>query len=171
MKSPARHQLLSFSKRFPSLKPIFISNFFPTMLVILFVSSFTPIWADYTWEGVPSGYGLAWSDEFNGATGSAPNSTNWTYDQGDGGWGNAELENYTTSTANSQIIADPNAVDGKALAIIALDPGGNNDAVGSYTSARLVSSAGGATPDVTAQYGYMEARVRMPYGQGIWPAF
>lgn len=130
--------------------------------------------ADYTWEGVPSGYGLTWSDEFNGSIGSAPNSNNWAYDTGDGGWGNSELENYTTSTANSQIVADANATDGKSLAIIAVDtmPGsGAYNTVGRYTSARLVSSMGGATPSQVFQYGYMEARVKMPYGDGIWPAF
>jgi beta-glucanase (GH16 family) len=122
---------------------------------------------------VPAGYSLYWSDEFNGAVGSAPNGANWTYNTGDSGWGNAELENYTNSTQNSQIVADPNATDGKSLAIIALDtmPGSANyGTVGRYTSARLLSNAAGF-PGVTFQYGYMEARVQMPYGDGIWPAF
>ena len=105
--------------------------------------------------------------------GSAPNGANWTYDTGDGGWGNAELENYTTSLQNSQIIADPNATDGKSLAIIALDTQPGSTAygtVGRYTSARLLTNAAGFQ-GVTFQYGYMEARIQMPYGDGIWPAF
>ena len=122
---------------------------------------------------MPAGYSLFWSDEFNGSTGSAPNGAIWTYNTGATGWGNNELENYTTSTQNSQIVADPNATDGKALAIIALDtmPGNTNyGTVGRYTSARLLSNAAGFQ-GVTFQYGYMEARIQMPYGDGIWPAF
>ena len=118
---------------------------------------------------LPAGYNLVWSDEFNGAVGSAPNPANWTYDTGAGGWGNNELENYTTSTNNSVIVSDPNANDGKALAIIAIDtqPGNSNyGAVGRYTSARLLSSG-----LQSFQYGYMEARIQMPFGDGIWPAF
>ncbi len=124
-------------------------------------------------SAAPAGYSQVWSDEFNGAVGSAPNSANWTYNTGDTGWGNNELENYTNSTANAQIVADPNATDGKSLAIIAVDtqPGNANyGTVGRYTSARLLSNASGFQ-GVTFQYGYMEARIQMPYGDGIWPAF
>ncbi len=125
--------------------------------------------ASPAWAMPPAGYNLVWSDEFNGPLGSAPNPANWTYDTGDGGWGNNELENYTTSTNNSRIVADPNATDGSALAIIAIDtqPGSTNyGEVGRYTSARLLSS------DLQSfQYGYMEARIQMPYGDGIWPAY
>ena len=111
-----------------------IGLIFLLFIVSLGLSAFAM--ADYTWEGVPAGYGLAWSDEFNGTVGSAPNSANWTYDigNGSGGWGNAELEDYTNSRNNSVIVADPNAVDDRSLAIIALDPGGNNGAVGDYTA-------------------------------------
>ena len=38
---------------------------------------------------------LVWSDEFGGPAGSSPNSSNWTFDTGGGGWGNNELESYT----------------------------------------------------------------------------
>ena len=128
-----------------------------------------PAHADYNWEGVPAGYGLAWSDEFNGTLGSAPNSANWNYDTGATGWGNNELENYTNSTQNSQIVADPKAVDGKALGIIEIDTNPTSTAystVGRYTSARLLSLGKQSFP-----YSYIVARIRMPYGQGIWPAY
>ena len=39
---------------------------------------------------------LTWSDEFNGADGSRPDESRWTYDIGGGGWGNQELETYTS---------------------------------------------------------------------------
>ena len=140
-----------------------------TVPLFLLLGGLGACWA----QTPPAGYSLYWSDEFNGAVGSAPNGANWTYDTGDGGWGNAELENYTTSLQNSQIVADPNATDGKSLAIIALDTNPGSTAystVGRYTSARLLTNASGFQ-GVTFQYGYMEARVQMPYGDGIWPAF
>ena len=72
-----------------------------------------------------TGWKLNWSDEFSGAAGSAPDSSKWAYDTGAGGWGNNELENYTTSTANS-------FQDGRRhLVIQALNVNGG------YTSARL----------------------------------
>ena len=121
------------------------------------------------WATPPAGYVQVWSDEFDGAVGSAPKSSNWGYDTGATGWGNGELENYTTSTANAQIVSDPNATDGSALAIIAIDttPGnGTYTTVGRYTSARLNSSG-----KQSFQYGWMEARIQVPTGQGIWPAY
>ena len=45
----------------------------------------------------------AWSDEFDGPVNAAPDSTKWTYDLGGGGWGNQELETYTSSTDNAQL--------------------------------------------------------------------
>jgi len=45
-----------------------------------------------------AGFKLVWSDEFNGADGSSPDSSKWTYDTGGKGWGNNELECYTNLT-------------------------------------------------------------------------
>jgi beta-glucanase (GH16 family) len=103
---------------------------------------------------------LVWSDEFNGAVGSVPDPTKWTYDTGGGGWGNNELETYTNAAANAQIVSDPNATDGKALAITAIA------ANGSYTSARIKTEG-----IYSVQYGRIEARARVPTGVGLWPAF
>lgn len=123
----------------------------------------------YTWEGVPPDYGLYWSDEFNGSIGNYPSSSNWFSQTGATGWGNNELQNYTSCTANAQIVSDASAVDGKALAIIAIDtmPGNSNySTVGRYTSARLYTLG-----LQSFQYGYVVARIRSPYGQGIHPTF
>jgi beta-glucosidase len=110
-----------------------------------------------------SGWKLVWSDEFNGPAGSAPDPKNWNYDLGGGGWGNAEAETYTNSTDNS-------FQDGKGnLVIRALRDGG-----GRYTSARLQTGSPGAsthTADGNWQYGRIEARLKLPYGKGVWPAF
>jgi beta-glucanase (GH16 family) len=95
-----------------------------------------------------------WSDEFDGPAGSAPDVTKWTYELGATGWGNRELENYTSSRQNSFL-------DGQGhLVIRAIQ------ADGSYTSARLKTQG-----KFTLTYGKVEARIRVPHGQGIWPAF
>ncbi len=146
----------------------FLSAFYSRLNFFLPAFVLGGLWAP-VWAAPPPGYNLVWSDEFNGAVGSAPNPSNWTYDTGAGGWGNNELENYTNSTANARIVADPNATDGEALAIIAIDtqPGNTNySQAGRYTSARLKTQG-----LQSFQYGYMEARIQMPYGDGIWPAF
>lgn len=106
---------------------------------------------------------LIWSDEFNAA--GVPDPTNWTYDAGSDGWGNHELETYC-SYKSSQAPCDaslPNAFVGNDgyLHIVA-----RKDARGRYTSARLKSEG-----LKSFQYGRIEARIRIPEGQGFWPAF
>jgi beta-glucanase (GH16 family) len=106
---------------------------------------------------------LVWHDEFNQPVGSGPDTTKWVYDLGVGnptGWGNNELETYTNSRSNSVIVADPDATDGKALAIVA------QSSNGSYTSARLNTET-----TYSFQYGRLETRARLPSGVGLWPAF
>src|SRR5260370_3189658 len=49
-----------------------------------------------------TGFTLVWSDEFNGADGSSPDSSKWTYDTGGNGWGNNEIPGYTTLVRNPQ---------------------------------------------------------------------
>lgn len=104
---------------------------------------------------------LTWSDEFNSANGSAPDSTKWTYDLGGGGWGNQELQSYTSRTQNAQI-------QNGNLVITALQENyTGTDGIGrNYTSARL------KTQNLFTQaHGRFEARIKIPKGQGIWPAF
>jgi len=105
---------------------------------------------------------LVWSDEFNGAAGAAPDPTNWNYDLGGGGWGNGEAETYTNSPNN--VFQDGNG----NLVIRAI-----RDSSGNFTSARLQTGAPGAstqTTDLSWQYGLIEARIKLPFGQGVWPA-
>jgi beta-glucanase (GH16 family) len=109
---------------------------------------------------------LVWSDEFNASTPqSAPDPHNWTYDTGANKWGNHELETYCaygSSTAPCDA-STPNAYVGSDgyLHIIARKSAGNT-----YTSARLKSQG-----LRSFRYGRLEARVKMPAGQGFWPAF
>lgn len=111
-----------------------------------------------------SGWKLVWSDEFNGPAGTLPDAANWNYDLGNNnGWGNGEAEVYTNS---------PNNVfqDGKGNLVIRAI----RDASGNYTSARLQTGSPGAsthTTDLSWQYGRIEARIKLPFGKGVWPAF
>jgi len=99
---------------------------------------------------------LVWQDEFNGPAGQPPDPAKWDYDVGTG-WGNAQLEYDTNRPANA-------ALDGAGcLNLVAR----REDYQGSaYTSARLVTR-GRFEPT----WGRVEARLRLPVGQGIWPAF
>lgn len=97
---------------------------------------------------------LTWSDEFDGPAGSAPNGANWNFETGGGGWGNNELQTYTDSRDNS-------ALDGNGNLVITARQSGSG-----YTSARLTTKG-----KVQPKFGRLEARIQIPRGQGIWPAF
>lgn len=109
----------------------------------------------------PPGYRLVWKEEFRQEPGTKPDAARWGYDLGAGGWGNAERQTYTDSAANVRITQDPFATDGRALEIVA-----RKEADGGYTSARILT-----LNKYAVRYGYIEARIRIPEGQGIWPAF
>jgi beta-glucanase (GH16 family) len=95
-----------------------------------------------------------WADEFDGPANALPDPSKWTYDLGNNGWGNQELETYTNLVQNVH-------VDGTGHLIIHVDKSGST-----YTSARIKTQGLFA-----ARYGRVEARIRLPFGQGIWPAF
>lgn len=102
---------------------------------------------------------LTWSDEFNGAASVSPDASKWTYDIGTGsaGWGNQELEYYTNRTQNVSTDGSGN------LNITAKSETYSGS---SFTSARI------KTKNLFSQaYGRFEARLKTPYGPGIWPAF
>ena len=110
-----------------------------------------------------------WADEFDGPPGGWIDSTKWHYDLGDGcqsgncGWGNQEKEWYTSASENVSL-------NGRGqLQIVA-----RSAAVGltcyygacRYTSAKITTRG---TLDVAP--GRVEARIKLPAGQGLWPAF
>ena len=107
------------------------------------------------------GWRLIWSDEFDGPDGSPPDSAKWVMESGGNGWGNNELEYYTTRPQN---VFQQNG----NLTIRALDEQykGADGVERKYTSARLKTSG-----KFTQKYGRFEARIKIPRGQGIWPAF
>ena len=104
---------------------------------------------------------LVWSDEFGGANSSAPDSSKWTVETGGDGWGNHELEYYTNRQQNVQI-------QNGSLVITALKETytGKDGVARNYTSARMMTAG-----KFEQQYGRFEARIKIPYGQGMWPAF
>ncbi len=103
---------------------------------------------------------LVWADEFD--TPGMPDTSKWTYDIGDGtaqgipGWGNNELQYYTDRAENVKV------EDGK-LVITALR---ESYAGANYTSGKILTKGLFQT-----KYGRFEARIKLPWGQGLWPAF
>lgn len=101
---------------------------------------------------------LVWSDEFNYS--GLPDSVRWGYDLGDGcpdlcGWGNAELQYYTSEAANARVENGNLVIECHRQARSGRD----------YTSARLVSRNKGDW-----KYGRIEVRAKLPKGLGTWPA-
>lgn len=106
-------------------------------------------------------WALTWSDEFDGPNGSGVDPQKWIMETGGHGWGNNELEYYTNRTQNAYL-------ENGSLVIKAIkeDYTGPDFVARSYTSARLKTQN-----KFTQTFGRFEARIKVPYGQGIWPAF
>lgn len=110
--------------------------------------------ADYNFEGE---WQLFWSDEFDAEANTPPNPANWGCEIGGGGWGNAELQYYTDRPENvahngeGQLVITAREEDYRAYA---------------YTSARCTTR-----DRVEFMFGKVEARIKVPEGQGLWPAF
>ncbi|WP_295676588.1 family 16 glycosylhydrolase [uncultured Mucilaginibacter sp.] len=106
-------------------------------------------------NGGPAGMTLVWSDEFN--TDGAPDPSKWGYDTGTGGggWGNNELEYYTSRSNNVN-------VSNGTLKITAVKENYNGSA---YTSARMLSNG-----KFSFKYGRIEVSAKLPAGLGTWPA-
>ncbi|HQH38926.1 MAG TPA: CIA30 family protein [Anaerolineae bacterium] len=118
----------------------------------------------------PEGWVPVWGDEFEGPAGAEPDPTKWGYDIGGEGWGNAEYEYYTDKRENSalngagQLVITATKSTDEALQCTYTPAGVAGPCA--YTSARLLTNG---KFDFT--YGRAEARLKLPYGQGIWPAF
>jgi len=101
-------------------------------------------------------YELVWSEEFNEA--GLPDSTVWSHEVGGGGWGNNELQYYTDRSAGNARVEQGNLI---------IEARKEDQDGSSYTSARLITYQNG----LSFRYGRIETRMKLPYGQGIWPAF
>jgi len=98
---------------------------------------------------------LIWADEFTGSAGTPPDPAKWTLERGGGGWGNREAQVYTADPANASL-------DGKGNLVIRAIRTSDVE----YTSARLKTEG-----KFTVRYGKVEARIKVPQGQGLWSAF
>jgi beta-glucanase (GH16 family) len=113
-----------------------------------------------------------WSDEFNGAAQQLPDPAKWTYDigshdeLGNQGWGNGETETYCSPRGANPSGCDPhhpNAfLDGNGHLVLRAE----RKPDGTWTSARITTRG-----LKEFQYGRIEARMKLPVGTGLWPAF
>lgn len=104
----------------------------------------------------PTELRVVWQDEFDGPAGQLPDPAKWRFDVGTG-WGNAQLEYDTDRPENVSL-------DGNGhLAITAREEAYLGSA---YTSGRINTS--GLFEQARGRF---EARIKLPVGQGIWPAF
>jgi beta-glucanase (GH16 family) len=104
----------------------------------------------------------AFADEFDGPAGSAPDPAKWGYDIGGGGWGNNELEVYTSSRANSFLDGNGNLVIRATKS--AQTSGGRTTTT--YHSARLKTIG-----KFSKYHGTFEARIKLDIQPGLWPAW
>lgn len=118
------------------------------------------------------GWTLTWNDEFNGPSGSPPDPTYWSHDVGGDGWGNNELEYYTDGAANTY-------QENGNLVIVATTQGAStymcandgNPGPCQYTSGRIATQQRNGNTGFSQTYGRFEARMQLPAGTGLWPAF
>jgi beta-glucanase (GH16 family) len=109
---------------------------------------------------------ISWQDEFNQTAGTRPSSARWNFDLGgEPSWGNEEWQYYTNRRENA-------STDGAGNLVISARkerlPGMANCRYGTcdITSARITTKA-----KFDQAYGRFEARIKVPDGQGLWPAF
>ena len=102
-------------------------------------------------------WSLVWEEQFDGAAEQPPDPTRWAYDVGGDGWGNNQLEYNSDRTSNVRLSGN------STLEIIARRETFEDNA---YTSARI-----NTRDRFEHGFGRYEARIKLPSGQGIWPAF
>jgi beta-glucanase (GH16 family) len=130
---------------FTTTMKISISHFTKLALIGAIATS-NSFHAQTTWQ-------LIWSDEFSG---NALNTGNWSYEFGNGGWGNNEWQYYTNWQQNIEVLNGNLKITARHEGVGATE----------YTSARIISKG-----LFDFQYGKIEARMKLPLGQGLWPAF
>ncbi|MEV6932474.1 family 16 glycosylhydrolase [Dactylosporangium sp. NPDC051485] len=106
---------------------------------------------------------VVWNEDFNGASGQGVDTSKWNFDTGGGGFGNSELEYYNSGTSNVY-------QDGQGHLVIEArrESGGRTCWYGTcqWTSGRIQTAG-----KFTQLYGHIEARIQVPKGNGLWPAF
>lgn len=112
-------------------------------------------------NNVSKGRTLIWSDEFNGPDGSMPDPGKWHMVQDGSGSGNNEQQYYTDRPVNARQEKGNLVITARKESFV-----GKDGVARPYTSARLETQG-----RFQQQYGRIEARIKLPQGQGIWPAF
>lgn len=137
----------------------YFSSFMTYMLGLILLAGTAYSCTEKGQGGSQRNYSLVWQDEFEGAAGEAPDASNWTYDIGTGenGWGNNELQYYTDRPENIALDGNGNLVITARAEVFEGRP---------FTSARIKTQ--GLFEQV---YGRFEARIKTPFGPGLWPAF
>jgi beta-glucanase (GH16 family) len=109
---------------------------------------------------------LLWSQEFNEAAGTAPNAKYFKYDLGGGGWGNKEMQWYTEDAVQTngqgQLVITASKIPATQDGDLPYNCFGDCQ----YFSGRVNTQG-----KVRFKYGRLEARIQMPAGGGVWPAF
>ncbi|MEY4494459.1 MAG: hypothetical protein RL570_574 [Actinomycetota bacterium] len=109
---------------------------------------------------------LLWSQEFNDAAGTAPSSKYFNYDLGGGGWGNKELQWYSEDAVQT------NGKGQLEISATKIPPVADDELPFNcfgdcqYFSGRIKTQG-----KVRFKYGRIEARIKLPSGEGVWPAF
>ncbi|HEX2677911.1 MAG TPA: glycoside hydrolase family 16 protein [Polyangiales bacterium] len=112
---------------------------------------------------VPAGYHMVFADEFSAGDGTTFDHGKWTAEIGGDGHGNQELEYYTDTTTNVH------QEHGNLVITATKQDAASHqcwNGTCQFTSARLVTR-----DHFTVTYGRIEARIQIPRGQGLWPAF
>jgi beta-glucanase (GH16 family) len=129
----------------------YISLLIPFFLLIIFACEST--------KSGPALPNMIWNDEFE--VDGVPNSELWSYQLGNGcptlcGWGNNELEYYTSDLENSRV----------ENGVLVIEVHNNrDDSLINYSSGKIISKHKGDW-----KYGYFEIRAKLPLGRGTWPA-
>jgi beta-glucanase (GH16 family) len=119
---------------------------------------------------------LLWSDEFNGKKGTQPSSKTWSREIGGGGWGNSERQFYTDKAANAsmdgsgRLVITANRISNEYAEQVGVVPG-TEDILNRCSECQFTSARMKTARKLSFQYGRIEARIKMPQGVGVWPAF
>lgn len=110
---------------------------------------------------------LIWQDEFEGTAGTLPDPEKWELETGGSGWGNQEWQYYTAAAENASL----NGQSALSITARAATPAQAESLPGWYGNCRYTSARMLTRRRFEFTYGRVEARLKLPYGQGIWPAF
>lgn len=128
-------------------------------------------------EAAREGWTLTWRDEFDGPM---LDTTKWAAEQGNGfwnadssayvsGWGNGELQCYTTAATNLRVENGVLRLTARRESVPNVSSRDTTDRC-DYSSARLKTRAPDGRALLAVQYGRIEFRARLPEGRGLWPA-